>query len=128
MAAFVHDLHVIARHGHGRRAVLDRQNAEADRIAGDGPAGFGLPPMVDDRNAENLLRPGDRVRIGAFAGQEQGAQAFADIVFLQIFGVGVFLAHGAEGGRRGEQSATMLCSSIMRQKAPGSGVPIGLPS
>ena len=64
--------------------------------------------MVDHRLFEHLLGPVDRVGIGALAGQEQRAQALADIVFLQIFGVRVFLAHGAEGGRRGEQRGDLV--------------------
>ena len=62
LARLVDDAHVVARHRHRRRAVLDRQHAEADRVAGDRPAGLGLPPMIDHRHLEQLLRPYDACR------------------------------------------------------------------
>ena len=58
----VDDLQVVARHGHGRRAVLHRQEAKAERIAGDAPAGLGLPPMIDDRLPRGCARPRRRCR------------------------------------------------------------------
>src|SRR5258708_5877007 len=63
-----------ARHRARRRAVLDRQPLYAETVGGDRPAGLGLPPMVDDRDTQLLLGPGNRRRVGAFAGQEQGAE------------------------------------------------------
>ena len=74
MAPFIQDLHIIARHGHGRGANFDRYGLNTRRIAGDGEAGFGLPPVVIDRHAHDLLRPFNGVRIGPFAGQIKRAQ------------------------------------------------------
>ena len=51
-------------------------------VGRDGPTGFRLPPVVDDRDAEDFLGPVERVGITAFAGQEQIPQA-ADIVLLR---------------------------------------------
>src|SRR6516164_8265574 len=51
--------------------MLDRQTFDAKTIGAYRPASFGLPPMVDDRDAQLLLGPGDGRRVGALAGQEQ---------------------------------------------------------
>jgi hypothetical protein len=56
-ALVVEHLHVIARHRLGRRAGLDRQRLDAQAVGGDGPAGLGLPPVIDHRHAEDLARP-----------------------------------------------------------------------
>jgi len=45
--------------------VLDRQHAEAHRVAGNGPAGLGLPPVIDHRHVELVFRPDHRVGVGA---------------------------------------------------------------
>ena len=92
----------IARHRHAGRAVFHRQLAEAHRIAGDAPAGLGLPPVIDHRHFQQILRPLDGRRVGALAGQEQRAE-FRQVVLLEQLAVRVFLADGAERGRRGEQ-------------------------
>ena len=102
LAAVVDGAHVVARHRHGRRAVLDRKLAEADRIAGDAPAGFGLPPVVDHRLLQQPLGPLHGVGIGALAGEEQRAE-FRQIVFREMLALGVFLLDGAERGRRREE-------------------------
>ena len=75
MTSIVEDAHVIAGHWQGCRAALDREPAETDRIAGDGPARLRLPPVVDHGNLKVLLGPEHGIRIGAFSGQEQRAQA-----------------------------------------------------
>ena len=118
MAALVHDGHVPARHRHGRRAELDRQDAEAHRIGDDRPAGFGLPPVIDHRHAEHLLGPGDRVGVGPLAGQEQGVHR-GDVVVLEQRGLRVLLAHGAEGGRRGEEGGDLV---VLDHPPEGAGV------
>src|SRR5688500_3997743 len=60
----IHDRYRVARHGLGRGAVLHRLLRKPDWICADRPAGFGLPPMIDDWHAETLLGPLDRVGIG----------------------------------------------------------------
>ena len=81
--------------------MLDRQHAEADRIAGDAPAGFGLPPVIDHRHFEHVFRPRERRRIGAFAGEKQRAE-FRQVVLREQLALRVFFLDGAERGRRGE--------------------------
>ena len=56
---------------------------------------------------EHLLRPCTRVGVGALAGEEQGVQR-ADVVLLEKRRLRVLLAHGAEGGRRGEEGAHLV--------------------
>src|SRR3984885_7712948 len=51
----IDDVNVVARHRHARRAELDREHPQADGIGRDRPAGLGLPPVIDHRDAQNLL-------------------------------------------------------------------------
>ncbi len=118
MAGLVHDLDDIARHRHGRRAELDRQDPQAHRIGGDRPAGLGLPPVVDDRPVENLLRPGDGVGIGPFAGQKERVHR-GDVVVLEKLRLRVFLAHGAQRRRRGEEGGDLV---VLDHPPEGAGV------
>jgi hypothetical protein len=46
------DAHVVAGHRHGGRPGLGRQRLQPHQIGRDGPAGLGLPPVVDDPDAE----------------------------------------------------------------------------
>ena len=62
----------------------------------------GRPPA-----AKNLLGPGDRVRVGALAGEEQGVHRL-DVVVLEQRRLGVLLAHRAEGGRRREECGDLV--------------------
>ena len=98
----VEHLDVVAGHGGGRRTAFHRQQFQPKRIGGDRPAGLGLPPMVDHRHADLLLRPAHRIRVGALAGEEQAAQA-GNVVALDQLAVRVFLLDGAERRRRREQ-------------------------
>ena len=114
----VKNLHVIARHGHRGAALLHRQQFDAKRVCGDRPAGFGLPPMVDHRHAQLTLGPGDRVGIGPLARQEQRPQT-GKVVAADMLALGVVAAHGADGGRRGEETF----HPVFRYHAPeGAGV------
>src|SRR3546814_17716988 len=56
-------------------AVARPRVAQADAGAERGPAEFGLPPMIDDGNAQPVLGPGDGIGISPFAGEEQRAQS-----------------------------------------------------
>ena len=44
-------------------------------VGGDRPAGLGLPPVIDHRHLQRRFGPAQRVRVGALAGKEQGAEA-----------------------------------------------------
>ena len=116
LGCLVDDIDLIARHRHGRRAMLDRQHAETHRIAGDAPAGFGLPPVIDDRHLQLRFRPFHRRRIGAFAGQKQRAE-FRQIVFPDECAVRILLADGAEGSRRREQRDGLVFSDHAPERA-----------
>src|SRR5215831_14671701 len=74
----------------------------AETIGGDWPAGLGLPPMIDDRDTQLLFSPRDGRRVGAFAGEEQGAE-LSEIASADQATVGVFTFDSAEGGRGGEE-------------------------
>ncbi len=96
--------------------MLDRQLPEADRIAGDAPAGLGLPPVVDHRLLQHLFRPVHGRRVGALAGQKQRAE-FRQIVFADQRAGRVFLLDGAERGRRGEQSDRLVLGDDAPERA-----------
>ncbi|MPL75488.1 hypothetical protein SDC9_21312 [bioreactor metagenome] len=103
VAALVEDLHVIAGHRHRGRAELRGQQFDAERVRGNRPAGLGLPPVVDHRHAEVLLRPFHRVRVGAFAGQEQRLH-LVQLVALDPVTVRILAPDRAQRGRRGEEA------------------------
>lgn len=101
MAVSTQHLQVPARHRAGGRAGLDRQGLDAEAVGGDRPARLGLPPVINHRDAELLLRPAQGVGVAAFAGQEERA-VLAQIVVADQTPRRVLLANGAEGRRRGE--------------------------
>ena len=102
LAFLVEDLHVVARHGHGRRTRLDLHRLDTQRVGGDAPGGFGLPPVIDHRLAELVARPEQGVRVATLAGKEQRIHA-REIVFLQVLAFRVFFLDRTERGRCGEQ-------------------------
>ena len=112
----VDDVDGVTRHRHAGRAVLHRQRAEADGIAGDAPAGLGLPPMVDHRDFQHVFRPGHRRRIGALAGKKQRAE-FRQIVFADLRAGRIVLLDGAERRRRGEQSDDAMIGADAPERA-----------
>ena len=95
-------------------------------LAGDGIAGFGLPPMVDDRNAKLCLGPLDRVGIGALAGKKKSAET-RKVVFSTNSPFGIFAFDGAEGGWGGEKAFDVMLFDDAPERAC-VGVPTGLPS
>ena len=103
VAAFVQHLHVIAGHRNRRRAKLDRQSLDPQWVCRDGPAGFGLPPVVDHRDIQVLLRPLDRFWIGALARQIERLQV-PQVVVLDEFAIGIVAADGTQRGRCGEEA------------------------
>src|SRR5260221_5885372 len=76
-----------------------RQFLDAEAIRGDRPARLGLPPVTDDRHAKLLLGPFDGWRIGALAGEEEGAE-FRQIVPADQLTLGVLAADRPERRRR----------------------------
>ena len=106
--------------------MLHRQPLDAEAIGADRPAGLGLPPMVDDRHLELLLGPRDGRRIGALAGEKQGAKPPEVVGADQLpSGSSRLIARNAVGAVKKTRTS---CSSMTRQKAPASGVPTGFPS
>ena len=89
---------------------------EAHRIAGDRPAGLGLPPVIDHGHFQQLLGPFDRRRIGALAGEEQRAE-IRQVVLRDQLAVRVFLLDGAERGRRGEQRDALVLGDDAPERA-----------
>ena len=107
-----------ARRRHRGRAEFHRHRVEPLEVAADRPAGFGLPPVIDHRHAQQLLRPFDRRRIATFAGEEQRAE-LREVVLLQQLTFGVLALDRAEGGRRGEQRHRL----VLGDHAPeGAGI------
>ena len=71
-------------------------------IRADRPAGFGLPPMIDDWHLKLFFCPGEGVGIGALAGQEQSAE-FREVVFADVLSVGIIPLDRAKCRRRREE-------------------------
>ena len=114
----VEHLHVIPRHRDGGRPRLDRQQLDALGVAGDRPAGLGLPPVVDDRHTEGRRGPLVRVRVEPLAREVEGAEG-GQVVVLDERRRRVLLLDGAEGRRRREQADR----SVLGDDAPeGTGV------
>ncbi len=74
LAALVERADLPAGRSPANRASLDRRQSDAEAVRRDRPSRFGLPPVIDDRDTELVLRPVQRVGIAAFAGKEQCPQ------------------------------------------------------
>ena len=107
LAGLVEDMDIVTRHRHGRRTVFDREHAEAQRIACDGPAGLRLPPMVDHGNLEDIFRPFHGIRVGALAGEEQRLEA-RQVVAREVLRLWIILLDRAERRRRGEKNLDLV--------------------
>ena len=117
-AVLVQHPHVPPRKRLAGGARLHLEQALAQEVPGHRPSGLGLPPVVDDRHAENLAGPFQRVRVAALAGEEQRAQR-SQVVPLRLFQRGVLALDGAYRRRRGEQRV----DSVLADDAPeGAGV------
>src|SRR5436190_695434 len=84
----------------GWLARLDRHRFQAAQVGRDRPAGLGLPPVVDDRDAELVGRPVVGLRVQPLAGQEQVPQP-GQVVPADVLAGRVLPADRAERGRRG---------------------------
>ncbi len=93
---------VPARDRARRRAGDHRQLLDPHAVGRDRPAGLGLPPVVDHRHPELVLRPVQRVGVAPLAREKQGAQR-RQVVFADQRALGILLADRAERGRRREQ-------------------------
>src|SRR3989442_7294698 len=89
------DAHVVAHDGLGARARLHREHPQPDAIHADRPPRLRLPPVVDDGNAELLLRPVERVGIAALAGEEERPEA-SEIVAPHVLAPGIVALDGAD--------------------------------
>ena len=101
-AVLVEHLHVVAGHRDGRRPGLDRHRLEPARVRRDRPTRLGLPPVVDDRDAEDVAGPVVGVRVEPLTGEEQGGERGEVVPGAQRRGR-ILLLDGAECRRRGEQ-------------------------
>ena len=118
IASFIEDLHIIAGHGHGRAADFHGQCAKTKRVCGDGVAGFGLPPMVNDRHFHVPLCPVDGIGVCAFTRKEHGLQ-MRQIEFAGKVTLRVFTLDGAQGRGCGEKGMHL----VFRHHAPeGRGI------
>ncbi len=95
----VDQLDVIAIDGLARAAEARGLLLHAVAQREDGPAGLGLPVVVDDGLAQGLADPLRRGLVQRLAGQPQRLEA-GDIVAVQVLGI-VLLEH-ADGRRRRE--------------------------
>src|SRR5450755_3854649 len=95
---------VPAGHRARRRARHHRQQLDSDAVGGDRPPGLGLPPVIDHRHAELLLRPAERLGIAALAGQKQRAEP-RQVIAADVGALRVLLTDGAERRRRSEHRA-----------------------
>ena len=100
--ALVHQLDVVAVHGHARAAELAGLLLHAVGDGQDRPAAFGLPVVVDDGHAQAVADPARGGLVQRLAGQEQRLQA-GQVVLLQEGRV-LLLEH-AHRRRRAEHRA-----------------------
>ena len=107
VAGFVHCHDIKARAGLAAAAQPGGEEAQAAKGAGDGPAGFGLPPMVDHRAGEQGFCPLRRIGVAALAGEEEGFE-FGEVVLRQQRAFGVLFLDGADGGGGGEEQLDLV--------------------
>ena len=107
MAALIQHLDLIAGHRHRRAADLDRQFAQTQRVGGNRPAGFGLPPMVDHRNFQGVLRPHDGIGVGALTGQIQRLEVGKVVIGHQLC-LRIVAFDRAQGGGSGKETADLV--------------------
>src|SRR5439155_2948971 len=85
-----------------------------------------LPPVVDHRHAELLLRPVQRVGIAPLAGEEEGAES-AQIVAPHVLPSGIVALDGADRRGRREEYAHPVLRDHPPERARIRGAD-GLPS
>ena len=112
----VEHLHVVARHPHRRRAGLDRHRVEPAQVRGDRPAGLGLPPVVDDRHAEQRAGPLVGVGVEPLAGEEDALER-AEVVAGHQGAVGVLALDRPVGGGGGEHGLDAMVADDPPERA-----------
>ena len=118
VAVVVEGVQVVAGAGATAGAWLEGEQAEVAEAGGDGPAGFGLPPVIDHGFGEQVGSPDGGGGIAALAGEEQGFK-FGEVVGAEEFSVRVLLLDGSHGGGGGEQHLHL----VLGADAPeGAGV------
>jgi len=93
-----------SRYGSGRRPRDHGKTLDAEAVRGDRPARFRLPPVVDHRDAQLLLRPTERLWIAALPREEECAEV-DQVVAVDVLPFRILLADGAESCRGGEERA-----------------------
>ena len=107
MAERIENVHVHSGDGLGRRTGLDGKLFDTHAVGADGPAGFGLPPVIDHGNPKIFPGPLEGIGIAALAGEEKTFEV-REVVSLFELERGVFFLYGAEGGRCGEESFRLV--------------------
>ena len=103
-AVVAEDLHVVAGHRLGRRAGLHGQHPEAHAVGRDGPAGLGLPPVVDHRDPQERLGPKAGVRVQRSPARNRHAEP-REVVLAHHPPSRVLPLDGSKCGGRGEEDA-----------------------
>ena len=93
VAVFIDGLQGPARRRFGGRTFFNRKMMQSQTITGNGPAGFGLPPVIDHRNLQVVFSPFQSVRIQALTGQKKGFKIGQIVIFHQ-FSPGIFAFNG----------------------------------
>ncbi len=101
LAHRIEDLDLVAGHAHRRRTGLDRQGLQAAAVGGDRPAGLGLPPVVDDGDAELFVGPVVGVGVQTLPGEVEGLEV-RQVVALDLRAFRVLPLDRANG-RRGRE-------------------------
>ena len=68
---------------------------QSQTIAGNGPAGFRLPPVIDDRYVQAVFGPFEGIRIQPLPGQKKRLKIRQIVIFHQLR-FGVFALDGAK--------------------------------
>ncbi len=116
VAGIVEGMQVVAGCRTAGAARFPGQQAETAEIGGDGPAGFGLPPVIDHRFSQQLPDPLRGRRIAALAGQIEGLQARQVVGGHQGAGR-ILLLDGAQRGGGGEQGMGAVLGADPPQRA-----------
>ena len=87
-AVWIDHLNIPSRHRLCGRSLFNRKLFNTKAIGGDGPSGFRLPPVIDDRNLQLFFSPLKRIRVEPFSSQKQGLE-IGEIIIFDEFPLGV---------------------------------------
>ena len=113
---FMQNFHAVAIHGHTGTAELAGFLIDPIGDGDDGPAGFGLPVVVDDGHIQALVDPACRRFVQRLTRQKQRAQAGQIVLFQQCR---VLLAQHAHRRRRAEHGGDLV---LLDQAPPDAAV------